>query len=270
VPAALDATTRLLESGLLDPFLAPEDRKLLARAAAEAKIWRKRAPTLFNVTLDNNSARADVDSYARQIGVSANDALTSLSTDTVAFHAISLDASGRPVPIVNSDEGFELLFATPAPAALDWEVKSVMRPFPLGLLTDVGMVVANPVFADAGIQAHFTNHAYHGTVVWSWQQALFATGLERQLERADLPEPVREHLLGAQQTLWRAIRATQSVGSSELWSWRFEDGRYRIAPFGSSGTDVDESNAAQLWSSVYLAVKAPSPANSSALTGLKY
>jgi len=124
------------------------------------------------------------------------------------------------------------------------------------------MVVANPVFADAGIKAHFTNHAYHGTVVWSWQQALFASGLERQLKRADLPEPVREHLVSAQQTLWRAIRATQSVGSSELWSWRFEGGRYRIAPFGSSGTDVDESNAAQLWSSVYLAVKAPSPSNS--------
>jgi hypothetical protein len=262
VPAALDATTRLLESGLLDPFLAPEDRKLLARAAADAKIWHKRAPTLFDVTLDNKSARADVDSYARQIGVSGNDALTSLSADTVAFHAISLDASGEPVPIVNSDEGFELLFATPAPATLDWEVRSVMRPFPLGLLTDVGMVVADPVFADAGIKAHFTNHAYHGTVVWSWQQALFASGLERQLKRADLPEPVREHLLSAQQTLWRAIRATQSVGSSELWSWRFEGGRYRIAPFGSSGTDVDESNAAQLWSSVYLAVKAPSPNNS--------
>jgi hypothetical protein len=44
--------------------------------------------------------------------------------------------------------------------------------------------------------------------------------------------------------------------SSELWSWRFEGGRYRIAPFGSGGADADESNAAQLWSSVYLAVKA--------------
>ena len=119
------------------------------------------------------------------------------------------------------------------------------------------MLVANPVFADAATRAHFTNHAYHGTVIWSWQQALFAGGLERQLERTDLPKPVKQHLLAAQQTLWRAIRATQSMRSSELWSWRFEGGRYRIAPFGSSGTDADESNAAQLWSSVYLAVRAP-------------
>jgi glycogen debranching enzyme len=258
MPAALDATARLLQSGLLDSFLAPKDRQLLAHAADYAKVWLTRAPDLFNVTLDNASARAAIDSYARQIGVPSKDALASLDRNRVSFHAISLDASGKPLPIVNSDEGFELLFATPAAAVLDRDVRSVIRPFPLGLMTDVGMVVANPVFADAGIKAHFTNHAYHGTVIWSWQQALFASGLERQLERTDLPQPVKAHLLAAQQSLWRAIGATQSVRSSELWSWSFEGGSYRITPFGSRDTDADESNAAQLWSSVYLAVKAPS------------
>lgn len=255
VPAALEATTRLLDSGLLDPFLAAGDRKLLSHTAADAKIWRTRAPSLFNITIDNASARAAIDSYARQIGVPAADALAALGADSVNFHAISLDASGKPVPIVNSDETLELLFAMPSPTALDRDVASVIRRFPLGLLTDAGMVVANPVFADDATKARFTNHAYHGTVVWSWQQALFASGLGRQLERTDLPKSVKEHLLVAQQTLRRAIAATRSVRSSELWSWRFEGGRYRIAPFGSSGTDADESNAAQLWSSVYLAVK---------------
>src|SRR5262249_41683156 len=141
---------------------------------------------------------------------------------------------------------------------LDRDVESVMRPFPLGLMTEVGMLVANPVFGEPSLQDKFTNHAYHGTVVWSWQQALFASGLARQLRRQDLPAPVRQDLLAAQQTLWRAIRASRSVQSSELWSWHFEGGHYVIAPFGASGTDVDESNAAQLWSSVYLAVKEPS------------
>jgi len=258
MPAALAATARLLDSGLLDPFLAPADRELLARAAAYATVWQQRAPDLFNVTLDNETARAAVDSYARQLGVPAKAALDSLSGNRLSFHAISLDASGKPLPIVNSDEGFELLFGTPPATSLDRDVRSVMRPFPLGLLTDAGMVVANPAFADAGIKARFTNHAYHGTVIWSWQQALFAAGLDRQLARTDLPPAVKEHLLAAQQTLWRAISAAQSVRSSELWSWRFEDGRYHITPFGSRDTDADESNAAQLWSSVYLAIKAPS------------
>jgi hypothetical protein len=255
VPAALEATTRLLDSGLLDPFLVASDRKLLSHTAADAKIWRTRAPSLFNMTIDNASARAAIDSYTRQIGVPAADALAALGADSVNFHAISLDASGKPVPIVNSDETLELLFATPSPTDLDRDVASVIRPFPLGLMTDAGMVVANPVFADDAVKARFTNHAYHGTVVWSWQQALFASGLGRQLERTDLPKSVKQHLLAAQQTLWRAIAATQSVRSSELWSWRFEGGHYRIAPFGASGTDADESNAAQLWSSVYLAVR---------------
>jgi hypothetical protein len=258
VPAALEATARLLASGLLDLFIAPGDRKLLSDTAAAAGVWRERAPSLFNTTIDNERARAAVNSYAREIGVPAADALASLGGNPVSFHAISLDASGKPVSIVNSDETLALLFATPEPAALDRDVESVIHPFPLGLMTDAGMVVANPVFADDALEARFTNHAYHGTVVWSWQQALFASGLERQLARTDLPEPVRQHLLSAQQTLWRAIQATRSVQSSELWSWRFEGGRYRVAPFGASGADVDESNAAQLWSSVYLAVRAPS------------
>ena len=257
VPAALEATHRLLQSGLLDPFLAAGDRELLSHAATDAAVWRRRAPSLFDMTIDNGIAHAAIDSYARNLGVPAAGALAALGANAVSFHAISLDASGKPIPIVHSDEGFELLFATPAPTALDRDVDSVMRPFPLGLMTETGMLVANPVFADAALKARFTNHAYDGTVVWSWQQALFASGLERQLRRTDLPDPVRQHLVTAQQTLWRAIRATQSVQSSELWSWRFEGGRYRIAPFGASGTDADESNAAQLWSSVYLAVREP-------------
>jgi hypothetical protein len=255
VPAALEATARLLASGLLDPYVTPADRKLLGKTSTAAKIWSERAPRLFNTTIDNERARAAVNAYARQIGVPATDALTSLGNDPVTFHAISLDATGKPVPIVNSDEAFALLFTTPRAEDLDIDVKSVTRPFPLGLLTDAGVLVANPVFADDTLKARFTNHAYHGTVVWSWQQALLASGLERQLARTDLPGAVRQHLLTAQQTVWRVIRATQSVGSSELWSWHFEAGRYRVAPFGASSADADESNAAQLWSSVYLAVK---------------
>ncbi|HEV2700273.1 MAG TPA: hypothetical protein VGV09_01490 [Steroidobacteraceae bacterium] len=258
VPAALDAAAHLLASRLLDPYLSPADRAVLAHAAADNEVWRRQAPSLFAVSIDNARARAAVTSYARQIGVPAGQALRSLDTHAVHFHALSLDAAGTPIPIVNSDTGFELLFSTPAPADLDRDVESVLRPFPLGLLTDVGMVVADPVFTDAAIQARFTNHAYHGTVIWSWQQALFASGLQRQLKRTDLPDAVRADLLGAQQALWQAIRASRSVQSSELWSWRFEGGAYRIAPFGASGLDVDEANAAQLWSTVYLALKGPS------------
>ncbi len=241
---------------MLDPFIGPGDRDLLGNTATAAKTWREHAAGLFDTTIDSQRAREAIVSYARELGVPAADAVAGLHGSSVSFHAISLDADGKPLPVVHSDEAFALLFATPEPATLDRNVQTMIRPFPLGLLTDAGVLVANPVFGDDALRMRFTMHAYHGTVVWSWQQALFASGLERQLQRTDLPAPVRTHLLAAQRALWRVIRATQSLRSSELWSWRFRDGRFHAVPFGSRDTDADESNAAQLWSSVYLAVRA--------------
>ena len=61
----------------------------------------------------------------------------------------------------------------------------------------------------------------------------------------------------AQSALWEVIDATPEMQTSELWSWTVEGGRMKVAPFGQSGGDVTESNAAQLWSTVYLAVRRP-------------
>ena len=65
----------------------------------------------------------------------------------------------------------------------------------------------------------------------------------------------------ARADLWRVIEAARAVQVSELWSWTFADGRYQVAAFGAGRDDVDESNAAQLWSTVFLAVKPPPPAD---------
>jgi hypothetical protein len=132
-----------------------------------------------------------------------------------------------------------------------------MRPFPAGLLTDAGVVVANPVFAPRDVQARFTSHSYHGTVVWSWQQAVLAAALDRQLRRRDLPKSVLREMRDAQKRVWHVIGAGEAVRNSELWSWTYEAGQFHVAPFGVSGADADESNAAQLWSTVYLAIRPP-------------
>jgi hypothetical protein len=124
-------------------------------------------------------------------------------------------------------------------------------------MTEVGLLVANPAFCSGALQAQFSRNAYHGTVVWSWQQALFAAGLARQLERTDLPATARAHLLEAQRSLWTAINATRAISNSELWSWSFAERHYHVAPFGAAAADADEANAAQLWSTVYLAVRPP-------------
>jgi glycogen debranching enzyme len=113
-------------------------------------------------------------------------------------------------------------------------------------------LVANPAFADREAQSRFDNTAYHGTVVWSWQQAVFAAGLSRQLARTDLPADLRTRLQAARSQLWKAIDAGSALRSSELWSWSFANGQYRPEAFGQHNTHADESNAAQLWSTVYL------------------
>ena len=256
VPAALAATARLEASGLLAPYLSPAERRLFAGAAHMAAVWSEKAPPLFDVTVPHAQAVRDIERYAAARGIDSRPALAALGPGAVRFHALALSASGQPIPVMQSDEGYRLLFGHPDPASLD-RIAALIRPFPAGLLTGAGMVVANPVFCAPKRQALFTRHAYQGTVVWSWQQALFAAGLARQLERADLPPAVRARLRRAQRRLWAVIRATRSMADSELWTWTYAAGHYAVRPFGSSSADATESDAAQLWSTVYLAVRPP-------------
>jgi hypothetical protein len=257
VPAALEAAAGFFTSGLLDSYLDAADRALFARASGMARTWRAQAGPLFDVSVPNAAARQKISDYAAALHVADATALDSVDGSAVSFHALSLTADAKPIAIVHSDEGFELLLGRPAPATLDRSLTALMRPFPAGLLTSVGIVVANPVYATPAIQARLNRSAYHGTVVWSWQQAVFAAGLQRQLQRDDLSPPLKAHLRSAQTQLWGAIKAAHSMRNSELWSWSFAGGHYTIAPFGASAADADESNAAQLWSTVYLAIPPP-------------
>jgi hypothetical protein len=257
VPAALEAAARLSAGGLLTRYLSASDRTLFSGAGRMAVVWRERAPRLFEVTLSHSITANAVEIYADSQGVPSRPALAALGQGPLRFHALALSAAGEPVPVMNSDEGFLLLFADPEPQTLDRIVTTLIRPFPAGLMTGAGMVVANPVFCAPALQNLFSRNAYHGTVVWSWQQALFAAGLGRQLERHDLPAAVRADLVKAQRVLWSAIEATRSMQNAELWSWAYQAGHYQLRPFGSSAADADESNAAQLWSTVYLAVQQP-------------
>ena len=260
VPAALEATGRFFTGGLLDPYLDAVDRGIFARAKSMAAIWRAKAGLLFDVTVPSAAARRDITAYAAALDISDAAALRSIGNSPVRFHALALTADAKTIPVVHSDEGFELLFGRPSPGALREALTALMRPFPAGLDTDAGVVVANPVYAAPAVQARLTRNAYHGTVIWSWQQAVLAAGLQRQLRREDLPPSLKQLLHAAEAELWRDIRAAHAMQNSELWSWSFAQGHFHIAPFGANAADADESNAAQLWSTVYLAIPDPQPA----------
>lgn len=260
MPAALRAMGGFLDSGLLDGYTSVEQRTQLRAAAGRADTWERRAAELFTVRLPNARAAEQIRAYATDAGVPDRAALDALGDGELAFAALALDAQGRPVPVLHSDEGFRLLFGRPDAQSLARDVDNLMRPFPAGLMTDVGLLVANPAYADREVWPRLGSAAYHGTVVWAWQQAVLAAGLRRQLARDDLPAETRAALGDAQARLWRAIRAADAVRTSELWSWSYRDGRYQVEPFGAQGAHEDESNAAQLWSTVFLALPPPDAA----------
>jgi len=259
VPAALAAARRLAAGGLLDGYLDDSQRRILAQAGARARVWAARAPALFALDIPASQARADVTAYAQEIGVDGERALRAMGQQTLAFHGLSLDERGTPVPILNSDEGFRLLLTQPPADEIERCLEAIMRPFPAGLITDAGLVVANPALASPDLRKEFSRYAYHGTVIWSWQQALLAAGIESQLQRADLPATLHEKLQRARAQLWAVIERSKALRTSELWSWSYANGIYQPVAFGRPGADVDESNAAQLWSTVYLGLN-PAPA----------
>ncbi|MGK3965393.1 hypothetical protein WMF38_14595 [Sorangium sp. So ce118] len=251
VPAALRASARLLASPLLG---AGPDEEGSARAERLARAW-KDAGVFFRVELPEGEARRRAAAYAASLGIDPAPVVASLS-GTLSFPAVALDGEGRPIPVMHSDDSFVLLFTEPSPDALEEIAGRLIRPFPAGLRTPVGILVANPAFApDPAVRGLFTAGHYHGTVTWSWQQAMLAAGLDRQLARGDLPARARGALERARSALWEVIRASREASTWELWSWAVEGGRYRLVPFGAERAHHDESNAVQLWSTVYLAVR---------------
>jgi glycogen debranching enzyme len=253
VPAALAAVTRLANSGLLDPFLDEATAADLRQAGAMAAVWRREAPPLYDFRVAHATARAAIGAYSTVAGVDPGPAMRALGCDGLRFRALALDAGGQAVPILNSDEAFALFLLDPDPAEVARIASTLTRPFPAGLMTGAGLLVSNPAFAPAALQPAFGRTRYHGTVVWSWHQALLRAGLDRQLARRDLPQKVRDRLENALAQLRAVMSSSRELRGSELWSWSYAHGRYWAQPFGQGHADETESNAAQLWSTVQLA-----------------
>jgi hypothetical protein len=255
VPSALSAIANLTRTGLLFEF--SDSDQLALQAKKQSQQWRDSVATHFKVQIPVEQAQNALKQYAEKLGINSESAnLSAQPGEELEFTALALQQNGKAIPIIHSDMGYALLFSQPGAADLEQMLSNMLRPFPAGLLTPVGLLVANPVFAEQQIQDNFTRHHYHGTVIWSWQQAMLAAGIQGQLKRSKLPQSTRRKLLQAQQSLWQVINATNATRDAELWSWSYQDGQYKTEPFGQRAGDKTESNAAQLWSTVYLAVKA--------------
>jgi hypothetical protein len=274
VPGALEAAVVLYDR-LAQPTAARDAAALLAQWQGVEELFRIEEPLA--------TVQANVTSYARAVGIIDTSAqLTPTEPgNRYSSYGISLDGSGAPLPIMHTDHGFVMEFAKPSDDYLVRVAETLRKDFPAGLMSKVGVMVANPAIAAADftvtdpkslpdpsddvpnvkIRDIFTSAQYHGAVVWSWQQALLASGLRRQIERTTILPATRLALQRAECKVWDTIDAAQLVRAGELWSWApSTSGELEYRAFGFNLADVDESNAAQLWSTVYLVVKRPSAA----------
>jgi hypothetical protein len=283
VPAALRAIAELANMTGIFPDSTPYSNWSTI-AASRAQIWEDETLQFFEVSTPVSQARNRLNTF-----------VSDSSFYNGPTHANSLPASGNittyslalqgynnlsSVNAEHSDTSFRLFFLNSTnddqlTPFINATANSLNRPFPAGLLTPVGMVVANPALSGQEVLTrNFTNAAYHGTVVWSWTLAMMAKGLERQIARCnettstDVKIPafcddtsVFNNVVLAYNNLWDVIEDNTAQLQSEVWSWTYgNETGYQLEPLGALPAPPGvggstESNVRQLWSLTFLAVK---------------
>ncbi len=165
--------------------------------------------------------------------------------DSLTFLALSLDPTGKPIRVVNTDPATEL-FLNPdlAPDLVSQEIQPVLRPYPVGLfVTGLGPLVANDAYATPAIWDRFQKDQYHSPrVVWGREVNLLFLGLAYHLEKTGDPK-----LRDALQRILSAVSAS-SMQHNELWSYEIKGGKLKPMRYGTS-SDV------QLWNTTELVVE---------------
>lgn len=276
-PAALRAIGQLAGLGGVYPNSSSKTAVLTnysgwpTFALEAAQTWEEYTLPFFEVNLTESEASSRlnqfVDTSTFYSGPTYNSSLSTYSdgsNSTTTFYALALNGSeslnasseayADPIPIMHTDTGFHLFFLNLTNTSsdsygqtytrfLNSTANSILRAFPAGLLTPSGMVVANPALSGSDVLiANFTNSAYHGTVIWSFQLALMAAGLHRQLAACNSTgsgnftpaycndDSVYNATLSAYNVLWDNIEQNQAQLESEVWSWSYS------APMSSNST----------------------------------
>lgn len=264
VPAALRSIAALSAAGFF-----PEHSEWQTMAARYAQVWEDQTLRFFQVTVPAEEAKQLVANYTTDVGYGFPSHANQITSDIV-YHGLSIEGNNNQpvVKIMNTDDCFRHFLLNTTNQAqltsfLNSTANNILAPFPVGLSTPVGLLVANPAYGGNGVYAaNWTNSAYHGTVVWGWPMAMMAAGLQRQLGRcSDDAAPdfcgdavVHSNVLSAYNHLWDLIEANWPHLSSEVWRWLVQDGDFAFEPLGAL-PGATESDIRQLWSLTFLAVQ---------------
>ena len=227
----------------------------------------------FTVTLDPSAASRDIRAklawlpsaerqYWNQIMNQAHEV-----RDSVVFLALSLDASGHPIQVANTDPATDLFLTDHTSrirsgAEQSGEVLQDVQPFvrvyPVGLfVSGLGPVVANDAYASRSVWDAFRGDAYHSPrVVWGREVNLFLLGVTDQIASAydssgTLADPALASYVQALREALERVRTAVTASHlehNELWSYQIKHGRLLPMRYGTS-SDV------QLWSTTDLAVQ---------------
>ena len=267
MPAALRSIARLSQKGI---YKQKQDWSQLADQYAQ--IWEDKTLSFFEVTISQAKAQNLVASYKNASSFAGPDQSATIDTD-VTFFALSLNGNNNlsKVEVMNTDDCFRhfLLNTTDdsqLSSLLNSSATNIRRTFPAGLMTDVGMLISNPAFgADPVYAQNWTTGAYHGTVVWSWQLAMMAKGLELQMGRCEVTanfsaststaatateknalqfkggkEPpaavpafctdasIFDNIRAAYNALWDSIEENSDQLLTEMWSWVYEQNEFQV------------------------------------------
>src|SRR5262249_20251993 len=154
-------------------------------------VWSTRVLPMFTVTIPAGEVRAAAARYMDVLGFDLSKMPEPPAHD-ITFPAISLRDDGTPVKIMHTDDSMMGTYGHPPVEYLDNMTKLLSTPFPYGLHTEAGLVVANAVFEIPELQKRFTPKNYHGLVSWGREENLLIFGISRQMSRPDVSPALRE------------------------------------------------------------------------------
>lgn len=277
LPLALDAIAKLAKLGAFTAAQKKQLEETLRRSGFEGSLERlaatwRHAGDHFKVDLTAAETRARLERFLSHVPppVRAHYELEKVEGETtlgewlrgekaapsldrgVSFAAVALDEKGEKVPVLYSDVTQSLWFGDLSPEEISKLIPVLERPFPLGLKTKVGTVIANAALSDrAGDYEMFNRGAYHGNVIWSWQEAQLKQALARQIRRmgeigGEAADAVRARLLAVFDNTVSARRRAGELANSELWSFEVKDGKLVAKAYDGASAGAD-SNPVQYW-----------------------
>ena len=271
VPAALKAISDVMKSDASRDFQMFDVAKG-EKLAKSFETWNTKALPFFEVTVPAAEAKVLMESFLAERGMKG--LKLQQPEGDITFNAVSLRKDGSQVKVMHSDDSLMMTFGHPNERYLKGVAERIMREFPWGLRTPVGIMIANSAFAPRETRALFEQEPlkdrkgnlvkdkdgnqvyskrYHGDEVsWKMQEDLLIFGILRQLQRDDLSPEIKQELIAAHGELKKVAKAKAAMGSTEVFEITYEKGQWVARPFGGDA----KANSNQLWSLLPMAFEA--------------